>query len=332
MKAPLAQLRELAFTPPGPPRTQEAVHILMDMNDLQDWDIIQDYVLEHGLMTPDTLKQVRLQWSAVQNHTAWTEPTSGLEMVWIPPGRFIHGNNQRAPRHGRLAGYSLAKHPVTNQQWLNFTQATGYTPAAQHSDNDLYMWHLRQATPQAMPEQAQHPMIYISYIDALHYCQWAGLTLPTEWMWEKAARGTDGRIYPWGNRRYPTRVAERKRGNIKLAHLPYINGPQTNTVPVGSFPLTRTAYGCQDMLGNVGEWCHNPLTHNHHGGAESPEQMPTSPSKASLDNLLKSTPPDVRSRGFSPNGSTSLSIRAFVSHKPTARLPWCGFRPAWTPT
>ena len=84
-------------------------------------------------------------------------------------------------------------------------------------------------------------MVWVSYIDALPYCRWAGLTLPTEWLWEKAARGRDGRPYPWGN---------------ALA----VGGASANVrcdghSPVGSYPRTRTAYGCEDMIGNVSEWC-----------------------------------------------------------------------------
>lgn len=83
-------------------------------------------------------------------------------------------------------------------------------------------------------------MVFVSYIDSLHYCEWAGLSLPTEWLWEKAARGSDGRPYPWGDA-----VPTTNLGNIV----------RRGTRPVGSYPGTRTPYGCEDLIGNVSEWC-----------------------------------------------------------------------------
>src|SRR5262249_31570755 len=108
-----------------------------------------------------------------------------------------------------------------------------------HPGSEFFLWHWSDGKCPAGREQ--HPVVNVSAIDALHYCAWAGLTLPTEWLWENAARGGDGRLYPWG---------DQHRGVEKLAN---VNSDDTS--PIHSYPRTRTAYGCEDMIGNVSEWC-----------------------------------------------------------------------------
>lgn len=115
---------------------------------------------------------------------------------------------------------------------------------------------------------ANHPIVQVSWKDAKAFCDWAGLELPTEKEWEKAARGSDGRFHPWGNER-PTP----DHGNFKISSLDRtltqtlfpdeqpkasqvnIKGVvDPNTTPVGSYPRGNSPYGCADMAGNVREW------------------------------------------------------------------------------
>jgi serine/threonine-protein kinase len=165
-------------------------------------------------------------------------------MVWIPPGKALLGpppRRREKQKEAVLPGFSLARHPVTNAQFERFIDETGYSPPEWHPRNDLFVAHWNKGAPRK--PDLSHPVTWVSFIDALYYCRWAGLTLPTEWLWEKAARGADGRPYPWG-KQLPS---ESKR---KL-----INVRSDGVKAVGSHPWTRSVYGCEDMIGNVAEWC-----------------------------------------------------------------------------
>lgn len=114
-----------------------------------------------------------------------------------------------------------------------------------------------------------HPVVFVSFFDSLAYCRWAGLILPNEWMWEKAARGLNGRSYPWGE------LPPRSPG-LKLAHV-----SEFDTVPVGSYSNVRSPYGCEDLVGNISEWCYSslPLPKGTKPGHFPPlDSAPTSPS------------------------------------------------------
>jgi serine/threonine-protein kinase len=210
-----------------------------------DAPVLFDFALEHGLIQScDTDGGGRRGQAA--HITAWTNPIDGSQMIWIPPGPFFVGRDK--DRRVECKGFSLARYPVTNAQFKRFLDETGYRPPDDHPDPELFLAQWTHGAPILSPrafhlpppDNLDHPVVGVSLLDALAYCRWAGLTLPTEWLWEKAARGPDGRPYPWGS--------QRPDGSL-------VNVASSRTRPVGSYPRTRTAYGCEDMIGNVSEWC-----------------------------------------------------------------------------
>ena len=161
------------------------------------------------------------------------------EMVLIPAGEFIMGSNDRLPDEGpqhtvNLPAFYIDKYEVTNLQYKRFNDATQRRSPA----------HFRNRTFPA--GKADHPVTNVSWHDASDYCAWAGKRLPTDQEWEKAARGTDGRIYPWGN------SFDIAKANTPLRWSRI--GQEGDTTPVGAFAGGVSPYGVYDMSGNVWEW------------------------------------------------------------------------------
>jgi len=160
-----------------------------------------------------------------------------FDWVTIPAGEFIMGSNDggddEKPQHKvYLPEYQISRTPITNEQWAVFLKTTGY--------KDWYLEY-KPLTPKG---QEKHPVVYIEADNCLAFCEWSKTRLPTEAEWEKAARGTDGRKWPWGNQE-PT---------ISLANF---NDNVGGTTPVGMYPQGASPYGCLDMAGNVEEWCNS---------------------------------------------------------------------------
>jgi len=145
-------------------------------------------------------------------------------MVKIPAGEFLVGEDQEKIETGE---FFIDLAPVTNAEYKAFVDATGHTDPQ----------HWRKGT---YPEgKADHPVTEVNWFSATAYAEWAGKRLPTNEEWEKAARGTDGRKWPWGN-----------EWSIKNANV--FSG---DTTPIGKYsPQGDSPYGCQDMAGNVWEW------------------------------------------------------------------------------
>ncbi len=168
------------------------------------------------------------------------EELLGFPVVRVPAGPFLMGSDKtrdpqaydnELPQHEvTLPDYWIAKTPVTVAQFRDF--------AAEH----------RWANQKSLQGPDDHPMMPVTWDDALAYCRWlkgkTGLpvTLPSEAEWEKAARGTDGRIYPWGDE-----PPDKSRCNFELN--------EVGATPVGRYsPRGDSLYGCVDMAGNVWEW------------------------------------------------------------------------------
>lgn len=172
-------------------------------------------------------------------------------MAWISPGPFVMGTdeidvNQEAIRLGFprpwfeneqprqeivLDGFFIDRHEVTQEDYLQFIRETGYPPPP-HWINGQYE-----------AGKGNHPVSYVNWYDANDYCQWAGKHLPTEEEWEKAARGTDGRRYPWGD-----------QFDLDRAHLAPGADILIHTAPAGTYKEGLSPYGVADMIGNVWEW------------------------------------------------------------------------------
>ncbi len=240
----LGDLDDLRHRRAGPERTRRAWQLVGRAYGSADLPLVLDFALEHGLVTSceDAWQEARR--ARPPRYLLWVNPADGSEMIWIPAGPFYVGPT-KAKKPAESKGFSLARHPVTNGQFAKFLAETDYTPPAGHPDPETFLPHWSGGR---FPNNLEHhPVVWVSYLDALAYCDWAGLTLPTEWLWEKAARGPDGASYPWGDQ-YP--VQGWGKEEIRLAN---VRSP--STCPVGNFPRTRTAYGCEDMVGNVSEWC-----------------------------------------------------------------------------
>lgn len=232
----------------------------------------------------------------------------GMTLIYIPAGEFTMGYTEEEITHAVSSNYQFVSHKVlldgywidmtevTNDMFTKFIAETQYVTDAEKRGNghvalptvywkkvDGASWKKPRGPDSNLEGLGNHPVVQVSWNDAKAYCDWAGRRLPTDAEWEKAARGTDMRLYPWGN----------NEPNGELANLPDIQFKEyikldiikTNfddgyifTAPVGSYPKGKSPYGILDMSGNVWEWVSdfvsedyvkNPETNNPKGPTSS---------------------------------------------------------------
>jgi formylglycine-generating enzyme required for sulfatase activity len=192
-----------------------------------------------------------------------------VAMVLVPTGWFLMGSadpsdrtDERPQRKVYLNAFMIDTVEVTNYRYATFIKATGHEPPANpYGDGSLADTHGIESLP----------VVQVTWHDAVDYCRWAGKRLPTEAEWEKAARGTDGRRFPWGAAQpSPQRAVFGQEW--KSEH---------TMRPVGTMPEGRSPYGVMDMGGNVREWVADWYHPDYY--ATAPERNPEGPD----DGILK---------------------------------------------
>jgi formylglycine-generating enzyme required for sulfatase activity len=199
------------------------------------------------------------------------------QMIKIPAGEFWMGSDPNRDKHARateslqrrkLLDYYLSKTPITNEHYAIFVRATGYNPPSSWING------------QPPPGKEDHPVVNVNWHDARAYCEWLArktdqtYQLPSEEEWEKGARGSDGRIYPWGD------VWEARR----------CHGRSTSggdTAPVTSYPDGASPYGLLGMSGNVWEWTSSIFRPDLHDGQKNPPRVIRGGSYISIEKELR---------------------------------------------
>ena len=215
------------------------------------------------------------------------------DMVRIPAGLFTMGSSdgdpQERPVHPvHLRAFWLDRYETTNRAFMHFVQATGHRTLAELEGESLIYedggyrqmygasWKAPRGAGSYLRNRLDHPVVHIAWKDASAYCAWVGKRLPTEAEWEKAARGTDQRLYPWGDEA-PNGGGFMYRANYGTDQCCHESAQDgfLNTAPVGSFPLGVSPYGLHDMAGNVWEWTQDWYSPDYY--ASSPPRDPSGP-------------------------------------------------------
>lgn len=201
-----------------------------------------------------------------------SDPSS--EWILVPAGEFEMGaegdpaDPDEAPKHKvTLDAFYIGKYEVTNRRYQAFVKATDHRVPENEEDAKYNMWK-----GQAVLDGASElPVIHVSWDDAAAYCKWAGGRLPTEAEWEKAARGTDGRTYPWGND-----PVTGNRSNYGIEGVTFWEGPST-LAKKDQYDFGKSPYGAYEMAGNVWEWVQDWYDEGYY--KSSPGKNPKGPSE-----------------------------------------------------
>lgn len=239
------------------------------------------------------------------------------EMVRIPVGPFLMGSDKKVDRNAypaelpqrtiHLDAYEIDQFEVTTVQYLKYVLAKDLPP--------LIDWQYDGGNFQET--MASHPVMHVSWADADAYCKWAGKRLPTEAEWEKAARGEDGRIYPWGNQ--PAGLSRANFGRTGLSG-PVRDRPERLVlyppiISVDKYDNAVGPYGTFQMAGNVAEWVADWYDKEYYKTA--PDRNPKGPENGTQKSFrgggwIDSTP---SVRGAQRNGTD-----------PSTKMNWMGFR------
>ena len=234
----------------------------------------------------------------------------GAPMIVVPAGSFPMGVPEGArdggrdeyPRHDVFVDtFAIDTFEVTNGRYLEFVKSTGHRVPQNPRNPTRNLWQGESITD----ELIDRPVINVDWFDAEAYCRWADKRLPTEAEWEKAAKGTSDRRFPWGNVE-PT-----------SKHLNYNQrwiGERT-LMPVGSYEAGKSPYGVYDMAGNVWEWVNDWYDARYY--EKSPKKNPKGPDTG--------TKKVIRGAGWQ-NETPTVRIFTRVESDPTVRNESTGFR------
>ncbi len=205
--------------------------------------------------------------------TTFVTAPGGATMLLIPAGAFEMGSesggSDEKPVHTvTLDAYYIDQYEVTNAQYAACVNRGSCSRPSNSSSYTRPRYY-------GNPEFDYYPVIHVTWGQAKTYCEWRGARLPTEAEWEKAARGTDGRLYPWGDT-FDGDLVNFCDGNCEFGHAnrEYDDG-YDDTAPVGSFSDGVSPYGVHDLAGNVWEWVNDGYDAMYY--ANSPSENPTGP-------------------------------------------------------
>ena len=198
----------------------------------------------------------------------------GMPMVYVPAGQFSMGSEDgyedEQPVHTvYLDGYWIDQTEVTNAMYAQCVASGACTVPSDFSSYKRLSYY-------GNSQYGDYPVIYVNWYQAKDYCQWAGRELPTEAQWEKAARGPDGRAFPWGEAQPAgTLVNFSDRNNDFIWSDDSVDDGFADTAPVASYPDGASPYGALDMAGNVFEWVADWYDSSYY--SQSPANNPTGP-------------------------------------------------------
>jgi serine/threonine-protein kinase len=218
--------------------------------------------------------------------------------VHIPEGAFVMGatshpdaRDLEKPRHDvDLDAYWIDRTPVTNAMFARFVKAEGFKTDAEKAGSGYAFnpatrdweevrgadWRHPRGPSSSVKTIGDHPVVQVTWADAAAYCRWAGARLPTEAEWEKAARGTDGREYPWGNDEIAADRVNFADRNLKVTWAnESVDDGYAFTAPVAGHPAGASPFGVLGMAGNVWQWVADWYDPGYY--TSSPKRNPAGP-------------------------------------------------------